>query len=186
MQSLLHQLRCAIGQGVALAGASLSIGCGTSSHTPAADGGMSSAGKGGDTAPAHDAGQGGSAIPDMLEPYTPDMLTCSGPDYGNMNFGYHGRCCLDARCYTPEQGQGCGPAPTRGGSSPVRLPPGSGSCLCGEVQGPFAANPDHTPSDPGSCCYLVPKITCDGRPLCVDGGWIVAEVVARSDWAAFT
>ena len=94
---------------------------------------------------------------------------CHGPVYDS-GFGYHGQCCNRTDCVSCD------------GGSP-RLPPGSGSCGCAvsdtdsrNVIGPFAA------SD-GTCCYVFGSITCDGRPLLVDGELVTAPVVSRSDWA---
>jgi hypothetical protein len=61
---------------------------------------------------------------------------------------------------------------------------GSGSCLCGDtpIQGPFAKNPAHDPEMAGTCCYVVSSITCEGRPLLVDGTPLVSEVTQRCAW----
>lgn len=42
---------------------------------------------------------------------------------------------------------------------------GSGTCQCGEVEGPYAPRPE----DEGDCCYLVPLQGCEGRPLVIAG-----------------
>ena len=104
-----------------------------------------------------------------------------------------GQCCVEAHCYTPDDGSGCVAEPplqttVRG---LVPLPPGSGSCSCSladgtyAVAGPFAPNPDAEAPTDGECCYLVAKIGCTGRPLTVAGQLVIARLVARSDWAPF-
>ncbi len=112
-----------------------------------------------------------------LDPYPTSSLGCSGPE---LDSGYHGQCCGNALCYTPEDGAEC-VAPE---DAPKALGKfyGSGQCLCGETQGPFASNPAHQPEQDGTCCYVVSSITCDGRPLLVDGDPVVAELARRADW----
>lgn len=80
------------------------------------------------------------AAPDVvqtLEPYP--ELACSGPVYGqDGGIGFHGQCCEEALCMQPEAGAGC-PASTEVGDFNLPgFPPGSGSCACGEVHGPYA------------------------------------------------
>jgi hypothetical protein len=52
------------------------------------------------------------------------------------------------------------------------------------LKGPYAPNPNGTLVTPGSCCYLVGSITCEGRPLSVADAAIVAPIVPRGDWCA--
>jgi len=59
--------------------------------------------------------------------------------------------------------------------------------LCGSegsegIEGPFAANPAHKPEQPGTCCYVITSIICEGRPLLVDGAPIVCTLMERGDW----
>ncbi|HKO52918.1 MAG TPA: hypothetical protein VJV79_34655 [Polyangiaceae bacterium] len=123
------------------------------------------------------AGAGGDSS-QALSPYPVGSLGCSGPFYDS---GFHGQCCGQALCYTPNAGSECVP-PTE---APEKLDVGygSGSCLCGdEIQGPFAANPAHEPEKPGTCCYVISSIGCDGRPLLVDGAPVVSALTQRGDW----
>jgi hypothetical protein len=111
----------------------------------------------------------------LLEP-TPNGA-CYGPIY-NDGFGYHGQCCDDVYCTAPIDGVCASPAD----AALTGLPPGSGSCECGERKGPFA-NAD--PNAVESCCYLVGSIGCDGRPLMINGAPRLAEVVpGPSQWSA--
>ena len=152
--------------------------------------GCSIAGEGGAVSVAGKGGAGGQTEPEpagaggtnqqALDPYPVDGLGCSGPSSGG-GFGFHGQCCTDALCYAPTDGKECVAAD----DAPEKLGRwwGSGSCLCGgRIQGPFAANPAHAPSEPGTCCYVIGSIGCDGRPLLVDGTPIVSELRRRSDW----
>lgn len=128
---------------------------------------------GGSTTGSGGPGQTSSA----LDPYPTASLGCSGPEHDG---GYYGQCCAKALCYTPEDGADCvapEAAPTALGKSY-----GSGSCMCGETQGPFASNPAHQPAQDGTCCYVISSITCEGRPLLVDGEPVVAELSRRADW----
>ena len=122
------------------------------------------------------AGAAGASSPE-LTPYPVSALGCSGPSYDD-GFGYHGQCCSEAVCFTPESGGEC--------QSPEALVTGygSGSCLCGTVpiQGPFAPNPAHRPATADKCCYVISSIGCDGRPLLVNGTPLVAELTQRCDW----
>ncbi|HYP97348.1 MAG TPA: hypothetical protein VER96_01655 [Polyangiaceae bacterium] len=125
-----------------------------------------------------DAGAAGNG--NQLTPYPTTGLGCSGPVHDG---GFYGQCCAEALCYTPADGSECA-APN---DAPAKLGTfyGSGSCLCGEapaIRGPFAANPTDEPKQPGSCCYVISSITCEGRPLLVDGTPIVCSLVERSDW----
>jgi hypothetical protein len=136
-----------------------------------------------------------AATPDLLprETYALAQLGCFGPSHDD---GYYGQCCFEAHCYAPEAGAACLAAADRAGlHSKIHLPLGSGSCGCSvqgdhpEIAGPFASNPaDHSTADAGGssrsggCCYVVGSISCTGRPFCVDGTQLLAEVVARADW----
>jgi len=187
MDNLLNRLRRALLQGAALAAATGYAGCGDDTTRDQPD--PSDAAISGDAATTND---DGSASMELV-PYAVDRLGCYGEDYGD-GFGYHGRCCLKAQCYTPTQGV----CETNPGSLPGR-PTGSGSCACGatagiapvaaghnlSLEGPYLPNPDDEPSSPGSCCYLVATIKCDGRPLIVDDHAIVAPLTTRDDWMRF-
>lgn len=158
-------------QGAALAALSIS-GCSGEVESPTAT-------RGG--------GEPSSPEPQSLQPYSSDALACYGKDYGDDNFGYHGQCCTRADCYTPDDGV-CAPAESAATALGIFF--GSGRCSCtgdsgrSDVEGPFAPNPTDTPSRTGSCCYLVTSISCDGRPLLVDGVALVSALVARIDWLA--
>jgi hypothetical protein len=174
MRSFLDQLRDALLQGAALAYAGINVGC---EHTPEPPKSQP------DAALETDAAQ-------TLVPYAIDRIDCYGEDHGNGTFGYHGRCCATARCYTPSDGAACA---SRARGVVSGLPTGSGSCDCAMTaglsetdQGPYAPNPEHTPASEGSCCYLVAAIKCDGRPLIVDSAAVLAVLVVRDDWMSFT
>ena len=49
-------------------------------------------------------------------------------------------------------------------------------------EGPFADNPAHVPTQPGTCCYVVSSIGCDGRPLLVEGVRRISALTRRCDW----
>jgi len=115
----------------------------------------------------------------QLTPYPVSGLGCSGEVHDG---GYYGQCCADALCYTPEDGKACVAAD----SAPEKLGKfyGSGACLCGaeSLRGPFAPNPAHEPRKAGTCCYVISSITCDGRPLLVEGAPLVSALTQRRDW----
>lgn len=61
-------------------------------------------------------------------------------------------------------------------------PPGSGSCSCGELVGPFE-NPDTAVHQGGPCCYVIGSYSCVGRPIIIDDRVRLAAVtVGPSDW----
>jgi hypothetical protein len=137
--------------------------------------GGASTGEGGASA----AGAAG-ATSQPLAPYPTSALGCTGPEHDG---GYYGRCCAEALCYTPHDGSEC----VTPEAAPEKLGTfyGSGSCLCGgeePIQGPFAKNPAHTPEQAGTCCYVISSITCEGRPLLVDGAPIISAPTRRCDW----
>ena len=112
-----------------------------------------------------------------LDP-TPESA-CYGPVYTD-DFGYHGQCCDDVVCTAPTNGVCLSPADARP-SLQGQLPPGSGSCECEDLRGPYANN-DAASTE--VCCYLVGSIGCDGRPLLVDGKPRLARVTAApSVWS---
>jgi hypothetical protein len=160
------------------AGASGASGAGSAGGQPAiVSAGANSAGA--NSAGANSAGA--ASIGQQLAPYPVEALGCSGPVHDG---GYYGQCCAKARCYTPEVGTECvapDAAPEKLGTSF-----GSGSCLCGAtpVQGPYANNPAHDPEEAGTCCYVVSSISCDGRPLLVDGTPLVSAATRRCDWVS--
>ena len=145
-----------------------------------------------DSAPDNSTPPDAPDAPGSLPPYDVDRLGCWGPSFDG---GYMGQCCVKAHCYTPEGGTGCATAQQiamRAFRTTPPYPPGSGTCTCrlGEgtqeyTAGPFAANPADPARPEGACCYLVGSISCVGRPLMVEGVPLLAEVVARSDWAPF-
>lgn len=105
-------------------------------------------------------------------------LGCSG----EAEPGFHGRCCTQVHCYAPTS-ETCVEASALSSSVAPgitpRLPIGSGTCRCGQTQGPFA-QPDGGVTE---CCYVVGTMGCSGRPLRDRGDSVVASVVVRSDWA---
>jgi hypothetical protein len=93
---------------------------------------------------------------------------------------YYGSCCTDLHCYTPTAGTCVAAASLSPHQQPEltpRLPPGSGTCMCGTTLGPFAS------ADSTQCCYVVGSIGCTGRPLREGDAALVAAVVMRADWA---
>ena len=116
--------------------------------------------------------------------YELDQLGCFGPVHDG---GYFGQCCVDALCYTPTSGACLAQDDPTLAQQLVGFPPGSGSCGCATMTGPSVVGPYNTnPANPeesdGTCCYLVGSISCEGRPLCVDGHALTAAVVVRGDW----
>lgn len=191
MRSFLDRLGRAMLQGAALG--ALTVGCGgdTEPGTPDEGGtGGTASGSGGQTSGqtpgtgGQSSGQtGGSGNGGELEPYPVASIGCSGEDRGDEG-PYYGQCCVEAACYTPDDGECLGPDQLTRTLLP-ELPAGSGSCSCGEgVSGPYASRDDHEPSSSGTCCYLVPSIGCEGRPFLVEAVALVAPVVRRSDWGS--
>jgi hypothetical protein len=126
-----------------------------------------------------------------------------------MDTMFTGPCCKYLECYTPPAGQACLPAPTDAGTTgdpgipPLCVGVGSGSCSCGSIEGPFAGpigdptqfkdagsghcigaqqTPPVSPYQDGTCCYLVPIMGCEGRPLLVEGGLRKAAVRRGEAW----
>lgn len=102
----------------------------------------------------------------MLTPYSLDNLSCDSSDAGTF-------CCYSAQCFVglddcvaPEDR--AEPIPTSG---------------C-DVTGPFAPNPEDLNAQAGDCCYIVGSQAAVGRPLFDADAWLLAPVVARSDWSA--
>ncbi|MEZ4219947.1 MAG: hypothetical protein R3B13_03390 [Polyangiaceae bacterium] len=160
----------------------MAAGCGSASedsqHTATNDAGLDSS-TGGYTwdAPVFDAWvptDASSWTP--LEPY-PETLSCSGPFYDS-GFGFHGQCCERVICGPRGEEGTCTPASEVGPGFPG-FPPGSGSCTCGTTTGPYLARP----TDSGPCCYIVPAIGCDGRPLRVASQSRLAPLIRRRDWS---
>ena len=135
-------------------------------------------GSGGDGA-VDAAGAAGVPGDSSRQPYPVSAIGCSGPVY---NSGFHGQCCANALCYTPDDGSEC--VAPEAATAKLGRSYGSGSCLCGAtpIQGPFADNPAHVPTQPGTCCYVVSSIGCDGRPLLVDGAPTISALTRRCDW----
>jgi len=108
---------------------------------------------------------------------TPEPV-CRGPYYDDGG-GFFGQCCDDVLCTTPVNGACPSTADAR--AVLTGLPPGSGSCECEPLRGPYA-NTDADSAD--ACCYLVGSIGCEGRPLLVHGEARLAEVIAGpSAWS---
>ncbi len=111
-----------------------------------------------------------------LSPAPEGAIACS-EDAGSSN-----SCCTRLHCY-PATTDACVAQLVPGSELAARLsppqPPGSGTCICGEITGPFAPSDGAT----GECCYVIGTVSCVGRPLRDGDASIVAAVVARSDWA---
>jgi hypothetical protein len=195
MTRMLERLEWAMGRGVLLS-AALSA-CSAEDVTPGPGGGgepAATAGSGGTTTEVGGGGTttevGGSggegAISNDLPEYPARMYpTCSGPSYGDggQPSGYEGQCCVEPLCFTPESGE-CPAADKVGWQELPGFPPGSGSCGCSPVEGPFAPRAEHDASSTGRCCYLVGSIGCEGRPLLVAGVPRVAGGTRRADWSS--
>lgn len=184
LAQLASELRGSTRRGATLAALTFAAACGGEAKDKGtSSGGSPGTGGGCGTAQTGSAGEIGCGDP--LQPYPTTPLGCFGPVY---DAGYHGQCCYEARCYTPPTGKACDdPLDERARDLYSILPPGSGSCSCREngqpaVSGPYAPNPTHTPSAPGTCCYLVGAIGCDGRPFFVEGELLLAGVIRRDDW----
>ena len=133
--------------------------------------------------------QGDGSI--LLAAFPLDALVCTGPDhpgYDDAGFplgGFFGRCCAEAMCYTPEPNAGCLPAQAAGSE---HFDFGSGDCNCGEVEGPYDRPDAAVRTDDAAvpteidCCYVVPVIACEGRPLTTDRGHLLAPIVSGVDW----
>jgi hypothetical protein len=154
--SLLLKLTQAVLQGAALASLSFAVSC-------AADA---------DNAPR------------PTEQYSLASLGCSGEEKTGL---YFGQCCVRASCYTPEADKPCASAEEAAGlgAELPNRPTGSGTCGCSPMEGPFAPNPDDADAPEGECCYTFGVIGCTGRPLTVEGAFVIAPLAARSDWAPF-
>lgn len=92
-----------------------------------------------------------------------------------------GVCCYAIACLVVE---GSCPDVTSAGSPVYPPPPYLAHC---DVSGPFAPNPAYPytlwPEPDGNCCYVMPTgLLGEGRPLIVDTGLIVANILVRSDW----
>jgi hypothetical protein len=189
---LQRELRESIQAGAALASVVVVTGCGgaAAEETPA-----NSAGTSGMTAPGN-AGTSGMTATDSestpqaeLERTPAELVGCFGPTHSGD--GFYGQCCFKQQCYVPEAGAACaalGSVPRLG----ITL-----DCSCGvegqaAMTGPFALNPsalapERVASTPeGSCCYVVGRISCDGRPFVVSGALRVAEPAWRDDWGLST
>src|SRR5262245_28251030 len=115
-ESMLLKLRQAITQGAALASLTVVTGCAESESKP----GDVPRGQAGGDAPADATTQAMADASLPTTPYPLDRLGCWGENHDG---GYHGQCCVSARCYTPAAGTGCAAE-----VPPVELPGGSGVC----------------------------------------------------------
>lgn len=153
-------------------GASLVLAAGCGSSISGGNGG--SGGSGGSTSTTGTIPDGGTAVGDLDPLPTP---ACMGPFYDG---GYYGQCCDEIVCNAPTDGFCLAPddaRPTLSG-----LPPGSGSCECADLRGPYEGGAD---AGDKSCCYLVGSISCEGRPLTVEGEIRLAGVIAGpSTWSS--
>jgi hypothetical protein len=113
---------------------------------------------------AHDDADAGP----VLEPYAAELTACHGPNFESPRPSFHGQCCPQAHCYTPDDGKACASKDETAGL--VEHPRGSGTCGCnvtregfsGDLEvGPFSPNPSHTPKTSGTCCYVIGFIQCD-------------------------
>lgn len=119
----------------------------------------------------------------LLAAFPLDALVCTGPELGvgadgGLVGGYVGQCCAEAMCYVPEPGAECDPVEA---GHLARFFFGSGLCNCGDIEGPYARPEIDVPTQ-GECCYAVPVIGCEGRPLSTDRGHLLASVVSSVDW----
>ncbi|MFT3768898.1 MAG: hypothetical protein QM820_25935 [Minicystis sp.] len=149
-------------------GASLVLVAGCSSNVNGGNGGA-----GGSGTPL----DGGTPVGNVDPLPTPE---CSGPIYDGSMGGYDGQCCEKTLCTAPTDGY-CPAAevakPTLDG-----LPPGSGTCECSPIRGPYAGTSD---AGDAICCYLIGSIGCEGRPLVVHGEARLADVIAApSAWSS--
>jgi hypothetical protein len=173
-QSLVKKLSQAVTQGLALASLTVASSCVKSDDTQ------------------HEAAPDAGDDLDEVEPLQAYPLEPLGCRSTAMIDGFHGPCCVEAHCYTPEDGRACVAEPPLQTAlyGLVPVPSGSGFCSCSlpdstaQIAGPFAPNPEaEAPAD--ECCYLVGKVGCTGRPLTVAGQAVIAALVSRSDWAPF-
>ena len=147
---------------------------------PGATGGApgGTAGTGGTAGLPGGTGGTGEQQPDL--PSLPSDVGCQGPDHGN-GPGYYGQCCPYVDCYGDTDTICAAKDDLRDTS--IHLPPGSGSCGCGEYDaGPFRRTAALDPDIEGECCYLIYEISCDGRPLVVEDTVRIARVIRRHDW----
>lgn len=159
---------------------------GDSGGTKAAGGGSGGTSTGGAANTGGEAEGGGApgGAPGVeLQPYPLDGLGCFGEFYPDSDPHYSGQCCGTAECYSPTDGV-C-PRPYDVSWDDLPLPEGSGTCECGDgVHGPYAPRDDHEPNSAGTCCYVITKIGCVGRPFLVRDEAVLAPLVRRSDWGA--
>jgi hypothetical protein len=163
MRVFLQRLLIASQWGASLA---LAAGCGgdIEQQPPPADGGPSDAG-------ATDADPGITDAGPLPE------AGCQGPIYDGDGGGYFGQCCDQMHCTARVNGA----CPSAKDAMLTNLPPGSGTCMCTAIRGPYE-NPDPAAAD--ACCYLVGSISCEGRPLLVGGAPRLADVIdGPSDWS---
>lgn len=196
----LFQIRRALGQGVVLAAASAACGIVEDGNTPASgDGGAANTGGASAGGPnTGGVGAGGTAstggeaggksdfdgVPSAeLEPYPLEELVCTGEFYPDNHPYYAGQCCTTAECFSPANGI-CPPA-TKLTWDDLPALDDTGSCECGdEDRGPYARRDDHEPNSEGTCCYLITRITCVGRPFLVEAEAVLAPLVRNGDWGA--
>lgn len=180
-----EELQRAIARGFTLAAVSVAVSCSAPS-VPSADSGFGGGGGGGATATGGGGGGGTSMRPPRdldggaLAQVPSGSIQCTG-DAGTAG-PFFGACCTNVHCYPPTDETCAAPnaiGPHTTMQFEPRLPPGSGTCMCGQTQGPFA-QPDGGQTQ---CCYVVGTIGCVGRPLRDDETAVVASVVSRSDWA---
>ena len=188
LNQLARELHVSVRAGAALAALTLAAGCGGEATSVEEAPGDSLPGTSTETT-STDTISTDTAQNQSLEVYSLDRVGCLGPISDDPDWGP--QCCFTASCYTPDAGAACATNLHSAELSFLRTP-NSGVCGCNVpseglpgVAGPFAPNPaDDSVRREGSCCYLVGRIGCTGRPLVVQGTLQVAPLVERADWAS--
>ena len=96
--------------------------------------------------------------------------------------------CVRRLCYLPggDNPPGClpGPATRQDHLSPELREVLGGSFSCfGEQSSRRSSGPYCSPGgQPSACCYLVPRLVCEGRPLFVEGAPRTSLLVRGSAW----
>lgn len=94
--------------------------------------------------------------------------------------GFTQQCCTSSSCIEADAGK-CPPVDEVRYSLPG-YPPGSGSCSCGNDEGPFSDPAGIATNGEGECCYTYEWYSCEGRPLRDSEDMVLAPVVQRDDW----
>lgn len=178
-------VQAALLQGAALA--LLSSCAGSVTELPDGDDGTTGIGgalnTGGTSATGGERSTGGTSTGEALNLPPAPNTECVGEDHGD-GPGFYGVCCSDISCRPPGPDGVCLPPDAGELASLPGYPPGSGSCGCEAMQGPFAPHADASHLGEGECCYSIYSISCDGRPLRrEDASLVLAPVVQRADWS---